>query len=534
MKPPKKFIRTAADLRAVKEGATWNEDDYKLFVDWCAEFAIQGQRPWIGKPIELFDYQIDNWFKPLLCWRDHKNDYRFNRATFVCMKKVGKTTAIAAYAGFRAYCWRKSEIFIMSATVRQTDSLFNTLVDFHKQHPELRKRWKIQNHIRTITDTVSGSKIKVAASGSGQVSGPSTDIVILDETAEFGYAAQKTFDRVVYAGAAKPNSQLISISTPSHEIGNLHHKLYLHAKNLINSETDLDTATLPSVIEFPEEEDWQDEVLWKKHLPHLNKTVSIDFYRTEARRALTDVDAELAFRIYLLGQYVRNRKMFVDLKLWAKCKATKPLVAPKSTKICLGLDNGGANDLIGITALIPIKDKIHIKTKAVLSKTALHKKNLTGQTQYQAWVDQGLMEVVDTETIKFETVLRLLEEFYENYDVKALAYDPWQLTDLEKAFKKKKRLTIETPQFGKYLSPLILEFERKIKEETFVHYEEPLLDFCMMNFQVKENKYGKLEFNKENSRTKIDLACSTVIALNALPEVTKKGTDWQHSPVISF
>ena len=131
-------------------------------------------------------------------------------------------------------------------------------------------------------------------------------------------------------------------------------------------------------------------------------------------------------------------------------------------------------------------------------------------------------------------VLRMLEQYYDKYDIRALSYDPWQLQELEAKFVKMKRLAIMTPQIGKHLSPLILNTDRMIREQTIVHDDDPLLTFCLENFQVKENRYGKLEFAKENSRTKIDIACALVVANNGLPELFKKTPVWNLPPVMAI
>ena len=238
MKVPKQYIKTAADRRAVEMGMTWDASEFNTFKKWCSIFALQNQEPWYGKPIELFPFQEEDWFKPLMCWRKPGGIPRFDRAIFTCNKKLGKTTSIAAYAGYRAYCYRRSEILIMSATVRQADLMFQTIVGF-KQHPELasNKKWKVKNHLRTLEDLESGSVIRVIAAGMGQVSGPSVDITILDETADFGYAADDTFAKVAFAGAAKPGSLLLSVGNPSDDVNHLAHRLYLQSKAILDSRT---------------------------------------------------------------------------------------------------------------------------------------------------------------------------------------------------------------------------------------------------------------------------------------------------------
>lgn len=524
-------IKMAADENAVRFGCYWDDSDFQQFKLWCSIFALQHEGDWEGKPIELLDFQEEDIFGPMLSWKRPDGSYRFNLNLIFSPKKIGKTTSIAALAGWRASTRRRQKIFVVASKVDQAQVLFDCLVAF-TQHPELAKRWHVNLSKLIITDRVTKSKIRVMACNPSGISGPSVDLMILDEAAEFpGHHAQKIWDRIKFGGAAKRNSQIVVITTPAHEYMHLGYRLYQRAVKLIKGEERDDLATLPVVYGIPTDCDWKDPKLWLKHLPHIGKTVPLSFYETELKRAFGDPLEELGFRIYLLGQYVRGTSVFVDMPAWAKCRCDLGADELKGKPAVLGLDNGGANDLLAVSALIPLDGRIHVETMSAMTESALHKKNKTGQTHFQAWADRGLIEVIEGETIKIDRVISLLERFYARYQVKALAYDPWQLQELQARFLKLRRLTIETPQIGKYLSPLILEFERKVLETTFAHDSNPVLDFCLENFQVKENKFGKLEFDKSDARSKIDLACSTVIALNALPEIGR-AVDWNLPPVL--
>lgn len=528
----RKPVNTVADQTAVDAGCYFDDADYQHFKKWCGTFAIQSQGEWINKPLQLLDFQEKDIFGPLLSWKNEDGTYRYDTALIFSPKKIGKTTSIAALAGWRCSTLRDQKIFVVASKVEQAEILFQTAVEFTR-HPELAARWHVNPSKHIITDRVTGSTIKVLACNPSGISGFSIDLLILDETAEMpGHLAQTIWDRVVFGGAAKKNSQIISITTPAHEINHLGYRLYQRARRLIDGDDTEDIATLPITIGIPTDCDWRDPKNWLKYLPHINQTVPLEFYKTQLRRTEGDPHEELAFRIYLLGQYVRGTSVFVDMAAWAKCHVHK---TPKLNGLpaVLGLDNGGANDLLAITALIPVEDRIHIETLAAMTKTALHKKNKTGQHHFQAWANRGFIEVIEGETISMDRVLMLLERFYSQYQVKALAYDRWQLQELQGRYVKDRRLVIETPQYGKFLSPLILEFDRKILETTFAHQADPVLDFCLENFQVKENKYGMLEFNRADSRSKIDLACSTVVALNALPEIGRN-PEWTLPSVIQL
>lgn len=527
-KPP---IKTGTDKTAIEAGCYWDPADYLHFKKWCGNYAIQSEGEWANKPMQMLDFQENDIFGPLLSWKNPNGTFRFNQGLIFSPKKIGKTTSIAALAGWRCSTWQEQKIYVIASKVEQAEILFRTLAEF-RRHPELDKRWHVNFSTHTLTDKVSGSVVKVLACNPSGISGVNADLFILDETSEMpGHYAQTIWDRIVYAGAAKANSQLISITTPAHDLNHLGYRLYQRNQKILSGEDITDIGTLAIAYGIPTDCDWRDPKNWLKYLPHIGQTVPLSFYESAMRRVAGDPQEELGFRIYLLGQYVRGASVFIDMAAWAGCRHSIEGDPLTGLPAALGLDNGGANDLLAVTALIPYEERVHIETLAAMTSTALHKKNKTGQHHFQAWANKGLIEVIDGETISLDRVISLLGRFYARFDVKALAYDPWQLTDLQTRFLKLRRLTIETQQFGKFLSPLILDFERKVLEQTFAHQSNPVLDFCLENFQVKENKYGKLEFAKSDARSKIDLACSTVVALNALPEVGK-AIDWKLPPVL--
>jgi phage terminase large subunit-like protein len=522
--PPDYAVRTLADRNAIAAGCYWDDSHYQHFKRWCAKYAIQSDGEWTGKPIEMLDFQERDIFGPMLSWKNPNGTYRFNWSLIFSSKKIGKSTGIAALAGWRLSTRKKQDIRILASKVDQAEIIHNVMEGF-RQNGVLDNRWHVNSSKYIITDRLSKSVARVMACNPSGISGPSIDLMILDETAEFPpHHAQKIWDRVKYGGAAKANSQIVSITTPAHDYAHLGYRLYQRAMKLISGEDGDDMATLPVYYGIPTECDWKDPANWLKYLPHINQTVPLSFYETEFRRCLGDPLEELGFRIYLLGQYVRGMSVFIDMAAWARCQGKFPDLNGRPAVI--GLDNGGANDLLAIVALVHGDDgRLYVDSLCAMTEQALHKKNKVGQLHFQAWADRGFMEVVKGSTITLEKVTRLLDRFYDRYDVKALAYDPWQLNELEAKFSKKRRLVIETAQFGRVLSPLILEFERKVLEETLVHTGDPVMDFCIENFEVREDNRGRLEFDKKDSRSKIDLAAAAVVALNALPEIGN-ATTW--------
>ena len=92
-------------------------------------------------------------------------------------------------------------------------------------------------------------------------------------------------------------------------------------------------------------------------MPHIDLTVSMDYYRTQFARAEHDPHEEMFFRSKLLGQPIRNKNVFFMMDQWEKCQGEYPDLT--GCKAVIGLDNGGANDLMGIAVLIEKTVTVH-------------------------------------------------------------------------------------------------------------------------------------------------------------------------------
>lgn len=531
--PSEPPIRCVADQLALDSGKyIWKPEVELLpYIRFAQTYCLL-DADWNHQPMQLLDYQIADLIGPMLGWVEPDTGIlRTTESLIYSPKKIGKSMLMASLLAYWATTKKGQNCRLMASTVDQANTIFSMLVGF-TNHPDLQERWHIQDGRKTITDKVTKSTIKVMACRPTGVSGPKIHLLIMDEMAEIApFAARKVWDRVKFAGAANTGGRLICvITTPAHECDTLGYELWTRARSILSGDITDDLRTHACVYGAEPEDNWELEETWKKAGPHIGQLVPLSFYEEEYRKAKGNPEDEMGYRIYLLGQYLRNKRMFIDMAKWHTCATEFPDL--KGRRACIGFDNGGASDILGYTILVPHDGKIYAIPKGIISQACLDRKTKVGQTQYEAWRKKGLLTVEPGETVQYPQLMRHLDKEYEDYDIAALAYDPWQIKELKEDFARKNRLLIETPQYGKYMCPLILELERRISEQTLLHPGHPVLDFCVENLRVTEDKYGRLQCDKESARHKIDLAVSTIIALNALPEVIKP--QWKLPSVLSM
>ena len=80
------------------------------------------------------------------------------------------------------------------------------------------------------------------------------------------------------------------------------------------------------------------------------------------------------------------------------------------------------------------------------------------------------------------------------------------------------------------MSPPIKELLRLILEKSIRFSKSPVLRWCFLNVVTETDAAGNLKFNKGRSSEKIDLAISTVMALDAVIRNQKE----QHEPQIAW
>lgn len=458
---------------------------------------------------------------PLLSWRKPDGNRRHDLSLIYSPKKIGKSTLTSSIAAWWAIDKPEQQIYLIASKVEQGRILFDMLRQF-ANHPAIHKRWHIRDHVSEIRDKVSGSRIKVLSCNPSGISGMGIDLLIADEFSEWpGHAAQKIWDRLVYGDAAKKSGGLkIIITTPSHEQGqHPGYKFWNDAKRIVSGENSEDISTHACVYGADESDDWEQESTWLKAGPHVNKLVSLDYYRTQYKRAKGQPDKEIAFRIYLLGQYVSNKSQYFSTVEWAACRQHFDEQELHNMPACIGLDYGGNGcDILSWVVIVKRDDQLYLLPRSAMTRKAINRKIKVGQTSYLTWTNDEKMLVSEDDTISIDQLTQWLDEDYENFDIKCLSYDPYGLAELQTNFEKQHRLVINTPPWPKTIGPLVLQLERHIKEKTIIHNNDPILNWSIQNVQIKETSSG-INTTKLDQKHKIDAAQATIIGLNGVPEI---------------
>ena len=298
---------------------------------------------------------------------DAETGRRLIRETLMLIpKKNGKST-LAAGIMLTALIlnWRQSaEMIILAPTVEVANNAFAPARDMVKADEELSALFHVQDHYRQITHRTMDATLKVVAADSDTVGGKKASWVLIDEEWLFGKRAnaEAMFREATGGLASRPEGVGIKLSTQSDEPPAGVFRMDLMRARQVRDGTHVDPQMLPVLYEHPPEMVESGEARQLANLamvnPNFGVSVDAEFMRREFEIA------ELAGEQSLVGFLAKHGNVEVGLALrsdrwagaefWEQCSdraLTLGSLLDRCEVVVVGIDGGGLDDLLGLSAI---------------------------------------------------------------------------------------------------------------------------------------------------------------------------------------
>ena len=292
--------------------------------------------------------------------RRHINEFLL----MVSKKNAKSTIAAGIMLGALLLNWRQSaELLILSPTKEIADNSYKPIRDFIKADEELSAMLKVQDYFRTITHLETGATLKVVAADSDTVSGKKASFVFVDELHEFGKQAKASNMLLEATGglASRPEGFVIYATTQSAEppAGVFLSKLR-YARD-VRDGIIKDRKFLPVIYEFPKAmlDNKAYEDLSNAYVTNPNWGASVDIERITQLHSQARASGENEFKEFLakhlnveIGLNLRSDR-WAGADFWESAveRVTWEQLIERCEVICIGIDGGGLDDLLGFSAI---------------------------------------------------------------------------------------------------------------------------------------------------------------------------------------
>jgi phage terminase large subunit-like protein len=159
----------------------------------------------------------------------------------------------------------------------------------------------------------------------------------------------------------------------------------------------------------------------------------------------------------------------------------------------------------------------------------IEEKSRSDRVPYDIWAKQGHLLTTPGRSIEYEFVADALRSIFDTCDVKAMAFDRYNMKFLRPWLEKVGFSEEELERFVEFgqgfvsMSPAIRELESKLLQKKLKHGNHPVLTMCAANAVTVNDPAGNRKFTKQKATGRIDGMVALAMAVGVMPDSTESG-----------
>jgi phage terminase large subunit-like protein len=432
-------------------------------------------------------------------------------------RKNGKTELAAALALYFLLFDGEmgAEVYSAAADKDQAALVFHVAAQMIRNDPELLAQCELVDSQKRIVHRASGSFYRAISAEAYSKHGFNASAVIYDEL----HAApnRELWDVLTTSQGARRHPMTLAISTAGYDRHSILWELYTHARKVQESPA-IDPTFLPLLYDAPIEADWTDERVWHKANPALGDFRSLEEMRMACARAKEIPAQENTFRRLYLNQWTEQASRWIALAAWDACAVPAFDRARLRGRRCyVGMDLSSTRDLTAIVALFPDEEGpgFDVLAQFFVPADNMAERVRRDRVPYDQWARDGWLVATPGNVVDYEYVRQTLRAWGTEFDVREIAFDPWNARDLVTRLQEQDGFAlVEIRQGYATLSAPTKSLEAAILSRTLRHDGHPVLRWNISNIAVESDPAGNLKLSKKVSTERIDGASALVMALH--------------------
>jgi phage terminase large subunit-like protein len=490
----------------------------------CEYFEVclrHSKGEWAGQPFVLDPWQRERIIRPLFGLKRDDTGFRwYSRCDVWLPRKNGKSTLAAGVGLYltTADGEPSAEVYSVANDLDQARICWVEASRMVKASPELSEMCQVFNGTSAIIVPETLSSYQAVGSDIGDKDGLNPHGVIADELHEWKHRA--LLAKLTTAQSARRQPLTFVISTAGENLSGVGYAEYTEDKRILKGKSRI-RDRLVVIYEAMAGESWRSRKTWKAANPGYGKTVKVERLESELRVAETDPVKEGDFKRYYLNIWTSQTASSIPMEKWAVCGAPFDPAMLAGKECYIGMDLAQRSDLTAVAAVFRIGEEMYTLPHFFVPETGLELRERRDGVPYRQWARAGLVTVTPGDVTDYSFVEQfLLEQWARTYQIREIAYDPYNATHIATLLQDNAGLTmVEMRQNAKNMAPAATEFKNLIIAGRFRHGNNPVLNWMAGNARSKRDAYGNERIVKGASTGKIDglIAILMALARSTLP-----------------
>lgn len=531
------------DWDDARPSGAWREGEYwydERTADKAAAFfpdhLVFSEGEWAGRPFVLEAWEEHDIVRPLFGWKRADGTRRYRRAYVWIARKNGKTELAAGIALLILLGDAEpgGQVFSIASEKVQAAIVFTKTSNMIARAPGLATR------LECFKESIYCPELNASfrpLSGKPQGKhGLNMSGLVGDEIHEWKDGDLYTF--VHDSSAARRQPLEFMISTAGRK-GTHGEEVYKECQAIIAGELD-DPETLVVIYAPAEDDDWTKESTWRKANPNFGKTVKVEPFISDFKRARQLPRLENDFKRYRLNIWTEQAVKWLPIDAvddegkrfgWDHCAGPVPwreLEVKLQHKRCFGgLDLSSVQDLSALVWWFPSQDGLSVPALIARfwkPKDLIEQHSKRDRLPYQKWIDDGALfttegNVIDYAAIKEQIFadaqkfrIAFVGETERKPDQGGLAIDRWNATQTAVELQQEGLPVVFFGQGFASMSAPAKEVERLVMANGFHHGGHPVLRKHAQGAAVETDAAGNIKPSKDKSSIRIDGLVALVMA----------------------
>ena len=468
--------------------------------------------PLAGQPIHLEPWQVFilttvfGWVKP-----DGKR--RFRRAYIEVPRGNAKSTLSSALALYMLAADGEggAEVYSLATTRDQARIVFGDAQTMARQSAGFRSRFGVGVGAHNMHVMASGSKFEALSAEGSTLDGLNIHFGCVDEL--HAHKTRTVYDVVETGTGKRDNSLLWVITTAGSNRSGICYEIRTFVTRLLDGVFE-DDSQFGIVYGLDDGDDWTLESALIKANPNWGISVRPEVLAPLQAKAMQLPSAVNNFKTKHLNEWVNADTAWMDMRAWDACANPALDIEAFVGQPCwIGLDLASKTDVAALVLVFQHPDVAG--AYAVFSRYWLPEDTVSASenSQYAGWARSGRLTVTPGNVIDFGWIEGELVELASRFEVQAVAYDPFQATQLSTRMLAEGLPMIEVRPTVLNFSEPMKTLEALVLQRKLIHDGDPVLTWMASNvvahMDAKDNIYPR----KERPENKIDGIVALIMAI---------------------
>ncbi len=485
--------------------------------------------PLAGEPIVLEPWQAFI-LTTVFGWVGEDGKRRFRRSYIEVPRGNAKSTLSSAVALYMLAADREggAEVYSLATTRDQARIVFGDAQTMARRSPGFRNRFGVEVGAHNLHVLSTGSKFEALSAEGSTLDGLNIHFGCIDEL--HAHKTRTVYDVVETGTGKRDNSLLWVITTAGSNRSGICYEVRTFVTKLLDGVFEDDTQ-FGIIYGLDDGDDWTTESALIKANPNWGISVRPEVLAPLQAKAMQLPSAVNNFKTKHLNEWVNADTAWMDMRAWEACgDSTLDIDAFAGQPCWIGLDLASKTDVAALLIVFAHPDVAG--AYAVFGKYYLPEETISasGNSQYEGWMRTGRITATPGNVIDFEWIEADLLELASRFEIQAVAFDPFQATQLSTRMLSQGLPMIEVRPTVLNFSEPMKTLEALVLQKKLSHDGDPVLTWMASNvvahLDAKDNIYPR----KERPENKIDGIVALIMALSRAikpGEVVVLGSDYE-------